>query len=222
MEEYDNCGLYCQWIQEMHAGTELAILEINNRSDILPDTMVNILRVQGWDSNNIPGGSVGGAAVVALEVVTKHPEVIGVIGDTQDPSTMLSAGVFSQFKIPMCGSNQNIPLLSDKNNYPYFFRVTFNYKFGQDIVKLLKMWKVKRVAIVHNFDDAEASGACADIRNALYSNGFIILTHRYYHGYAPFVDFGDIAREIKRVDARYIIHCDQAWSASYNFVLDAK
>ncbi|KAI9339024.1 periplasmic binding protein-like I [Obelidium mucronatum] len=202
----------------MDAGAELAVLEVNNRSDILPDTMVNILRVQSWDWKVNPGNGIGGAAVPALEVGTNRLDVVGAVGDTAGLSTLVTAGVLSQFKIPICGGVQNLPALSDRNNYPYFWRTTFSNRYGTDIVTLLKRWNVGRVAMVFDTDDIESKGACLDIKNALFSSGIIILANRYYHGLKNDEDYDSILGEFKRVDARYIILCAQAWSNSYYLV----
>ncbi|KAJ3058426.1 hypothetical protein HDU99_006808, partial [Rhizoclosmatium hyalinum] len=132
----------------------------------------------------------------------------------------ITAGVMSQFKIPFCGGVQNLPALSDRNNYPYYFRPTFSNRYGQDFVTLLKLWNVKRVALVFDTDDIESKGACLDIRNALFSSGVIILSFRHYHGLKT-EDYSDIINEFKRVDARYMFICAQAWSNSYYFAKQA-
>ncbi|KAJ3017082.1 UNVERIFIED_CONTAM: 3-hydroxy-3-methylglutaryl-coenzyme A (HMG-CoA) reductase isozyme [Siphonaria sp. JEL0065] len=177
--------------------------------------MVNILRVQGWDQQVHPGDGIGGAAPVALEIATIHQDVIGVVGDIADQSTMITAGILSQFKIPLCGGTVNLPALSDKQNYPYFFRVTFSNKWGQDIAVLLKRWKVTRVAMIYDADDIEGTGACLDIKNSLFSSNIVILANRHYHGLRSDTDYDDIVSEFLLVDARYIILCAQAWGNSY-------
>ncbi|ORY38216.1 hypothetical protein BCR33DRAFT_434643 [Rhizoclosmatium globosum] len=97
-------------------------------------------------------------AVSTLVVGEQFSDVIGTVGDTADLSAMITAGVMSQFKIPFCGGVQNLPALSDRNNYPYYFRPTFSNRYGQDFVTLLKLWNVKRVALVFDTDDIESKG----------------------------------------------------------------
>ncbi|KAJ3027806.1 UNVERIFIED_CONTAM: hypothetical protein HDU68_003089 [Siphonaria sp. JEL0065] len=150
----------------MDSAAELAVNEINRREDVLGSSIVNILRVQSWvelsgsqaerGSTNLQ--SVGGSIIPPLQIATSHPDVIAAIGDTADQSTMITASVFSQYKIPMCGGSQNLPALSDKDNYPYFWRVSYSNKWGRDVGVLLKVWKVTRVAIVYDADDIESVG----------------------------------------------------------------
>ncbi|KAJ3017302.1 UNVERIFIED_CONTAM: hypothetical protein HDU68_011758 [Siphonaria sp. JEL0065] len=121
-------------------------------------------------------------------------------------------------QIPICGPDQNLPALSDRNNYPYYWRVTFSNRYGEDIATLLKLWKVGRVAMVFDADDIESTGACLDIKNTLFSHGVIILANRHYHGLKSDQDYADILNEFQRVDARYMILCAQAWSNSYYLV----
>ncbi|KAJ3293636.1 Metabotropic GABA-B receptor subtype 2, isoform C [Rhizoclosmatium sp. JEL0117] len=201
----------------MDSGAELAVQLVNNNSAILPDTMVNIVRVQGWDNAHTTGDGVGGSVISALQIV-QQTDAVAVVGDTADYSTQLLGGVLSQNQIPFCGGVQNLPSLSDKGNYPYFFRVTFANKWGQDLVTLFNIWNVKRVALVYDTDDIESAGACLDIKHMFFANHIIILSYRSYHGNVANPEYLSILQEFKRVDARYIVLCAQAWSASYNLV----
>ncbi|ORY44513.1 periplasmic binding protein-like I [Rhizoclosmatium globosum] len=119
--DYANCSI-CPWMREMDSAAELVVNQINNSSDILPNTMVNIVRVQSWDQRlSVPGDGLGGAAVAALELVSKFPNI--------------TAGVLGQFQIPFSGGVQNLPVLSNKNNYPYFFRTT--YSASEDVQRFM-------------------------------------------------------------------------------------
>ncbi|KAI9330957.1 periplasmic binding protein-like I [Obelidium mucronatum] len=206
--EYDACAPSCVWFRQMDSGAELAVQQVNSNPNIFPDTMINILRVQ---MPTIPGG----VAPVALEIAQNQKTVVAVVGDFADLSTAISGSVMSQYQIPMCGGTQNLPALSDRGNYPYFFRVTFSNRWGDDIAAVLKPWKVRRVAIVYDADDIESTGACLDVKRAMFSNNIIILSQRNYHGNHEDLDFSDILNEFKRVDARYVILCTQAWSNAY-------
>ena len=57
----------------MDSGAEFAVSKINNDPSVLPDTIVNILRVQSWDWNSGPGDGVGGMAVSTLVVGEQFP-----------------------------------------------------------------------------------------------------------------------------------------------------
>ncbi|KAJ3019934.1 UNVERIFIED_CONTAM: hypothetical protein HDU68_010424 [Siphonaria sp. JEL0065] len=201
----------------MDSGGDFAVQLINNDPSILPTTMVNILRLQGWNNQATPHNGIGGIAPGVLEVASNYQNVIGAIGDTSSLSSMVSTGIFSQYKIPMCGGSQNLPALSNKENFPYYFRTTFANKWGNDIVQVLNLWKVTRVAMVYDMDDPESSQACLDIKQALFRDGIIVLTYVKYHGdHDP--DFSNVLTEFKLVDARYIILCAQGWSSSFDLV----
>ncbi|KAJ3060200.1 hypothetical protein HDU99_006020, partial [Rhizoclosmatium hyalinum] len=79
----------------MDSGAELAVQLVNNNSAILPDTMVNIVRVQGWDNAHTTGDGVGGSVISALQIV-QQTDAVAVVGDTADYSTQLLGGVLSQ------------------------------------------------------------------------------------------------------------------------------
>ncbi|KAJ3299044.1 hypothetical protein HDU79_000003 [Rhizoclosmatium sp. JEL0117] len=185
--------------------------------------MVNILRVQSWDQQTLNGATsqgdgIGGTAVSVMQLVENNHNVVAVYGDTSDLSTKLSAQMLSQFKIPMCGGVQNLPQLSDKNNFPYFFRSSGSGKWGRDFSVILTKWKIKRVSIVYDADDIDSVGACLDVKTYLFQNNIIVLSNRGYRGNNPHVNFQDIASELVRVDARYVILCAQSWSSSYGLI----
>ncbi|KAJ3023142.1 UNVERIFIED_CONTAM: hypothetical protein HDU68_008750, partial [Siphonaria sp. JEL0065] len=140
--EYDACAPFCPWFRQMDSGADLAVQQVNNNPNILPETMVNIIRVA------MPKNGPGGVAPVALEIAQNLENVVAVVGDVGDLSTSISGSVMSQYKIPMCGGTQNLPALS----------VTFSNRFGDDISEMLKKWKVKRVALVFDEDDIESTG----------------------------------------------------------------
>ncbi|KAI9327034.1 periplasmic binding protein-like I [Obelidium mucronatum] len=203
------------WYMQMDAAAELAVIRINSDPEILPKTTVNILRVNNWDHSIGSDMGLGGMAVVAMETVFDSHNVLGVYAKTVDSISLVAAGIFSQLQMPMCGGDQNLPTLSDKQNYPYFYRVTFSAKWGSPFNLLLKQWNVKRVAMVYDGTDKESIGGCLDIRNALFSSNVIVLDYRYYMHES---DFDAILEEFKAVDARYIILCAQSWSNSYNLL----
>ncbi|KAJ3299045.1 hypothetical protein HDU79_000004 [Rhizoclosmatium sp. JEL0117] len=185
--------------------------------------MVNIVRVQSWDQRlSVPGDGLGGAAVAALELVSKFPNVIGATGESSDLSTKITAGVLGQFQIPFAGGVQNLPVLSNKNNYPYFFRTTYSGMYGSDIAKLLNVWNVTRVAILFDSADVASVQASEDVQRFMNANHIIVLSYSSYNGYSSDIDFSQILGELKRVEARYIILCAQGWSNSYSLVVQAK
>ncbi|KAI9333425.1 periplasmic binding protein-like I [Obelidium mucronatum] len=214
---YDACT-FCGWIRQMDSAGEMVVNHVNNDPSILPNTMVNILRVQSWDQKLASSDNPGGAAIAALRLASHSPPVIAAFGDSSGTSTKMSAGVLSQNQIPMCGPIQNLPKLSETANYPYFFRTTYSNKWGSDIAILLNRWKVKRVAIIYDGDDYESAGACLDVKGSLFSNNIIVLSYMQYHGNLHHVDFEDIVAELHRLDARYMVLCAQGWTRSYDLI----
>ncbi|KAJ3008277.1 UNVERIFIED_CONTAM: hypothetical protein HDU68_003171, partial [Siphonaria sp. JEL0065] len=69
----------------------MAVDQVNNDPTVLPDTMVNILRVQSWDQKYGPGDNVGGAAVTAVEIASYFPNVLATLGDSSGLSTKYSS-----------------------------------------------------------------------------------------------------------------------------------
>ncbi|ORY23758.1 hypothetical protein BCR33DRAFT_796274 [Rhizoclosmatium globosum] len=70
----------------MDSAAEMVVNRINNDSSVLPNTLINILRVESWDgrsgkTSGVPNG-VGTGAPVGLTLATKYPEVIGALGET--------------------------------------------------------------------------------------------------------------------------------------------
>ncbi|ORY49387.1 periplasmic binding protein-like I [Rhizoclosmatium globosum] len=178
----------------MDSAAEWVVDLVNNQSDILPNTTVNILRVQGWDGTS----GVGGAAKVAVELGEKLKDVVVAFGETNSASTKLTSAILSHYKIPSVGN-----------------------RWGADLVLLLNRWNVWRAAIVYDANDEESVGACLDIKENLFRNDIVVLSQILYNGSDETTDFEEIAVELKAMDARYIILCAQSYSRSYNFVVAA-
>ncbi|KAJ3267515.1 hypothetical protein HDU76_011768, partial [Blyttiomyces sp. JEL0837] len=159
------------------AEIELVVNETNADPTILPDFVVNVRRFNAFDpahaldSDLVDSGgynalqamnvcSSGGweSIVIAnFEYVMnlignlEFDLVIGGVGEHYSKSTVFTAQIFSQFKVPFCGVVQGSPALSNKNKYPYYFRMLPGVK-GTAVAALFKHWKVKRVALVTGYD----------------------------------------------------------------------
>ncbi|KAI9330945.1 periplasmic binding protein-like I [Obelidium mucronatum] len=202
------------WYMQMDASAELAVLQANNNSDVLPNTMVNILRVNNW--NPITDKmELGGTALVAMKAVLDPHNISGIYIKTVNAISLIAAGVFSELQIPACGGDQNDPALSDKTRYPYFIRPTYSSKWGLEFTSLLLKWNVRRAAIVYDGTDKESAGGCLDVKTSFFNNGIIVLSYRNYKDASH---FDSILSDIKALDARYIVFCSQGWSISYDFI----
>ncbi|KAI8853649.1 hypothetical protein BC829DRAFT_274326 [Chytridium lagenaria] len=138
-------------VTTIEAAAELAVNEINDDATVLPQTEVRIQRVNEWDprySNDFVTFDSGGYSLVAAINVTKQFNVTGAIGGLWDKTTIFNAEIFSHYKIPFCGASQTSLTLSDKFNYPYFFRMQPGTGIGTHVLLLLQRWNVTRVAMV--------------------------------------------------------------------------
>jgi hypothetical protein len=73
-------------------------------------------------------------------------------------SFRFTASVLGQAQIPMCGPSQGSILLSDKRNYPYFFRIETGMGIGDHFVQAVKLFGAKRVAILQGSDALSYAG----------------------------------------------------------------
>ncbi|KAI9340931.1 periplasmic binding protein-like I [Obelidium mucronatum] len=217
-EEYEDCGDDCVFFREMDSAAEWMVNIINNSSEILPNTMVNILRVHEWD---IGDASFGDVAPATLSLIEDASNPVVVYGTSSSTRGALAAGILSQFKIPLCAGSLNSPKLSNKANYPYFFRPTFGNTWGKSIATLYSRWGVKQVSMVFDSYDEESRLACLDIKAALFAAGVRFLAVLSYKGNRKGIDFSGITQELRKVDARYIVLCAQGWSESFSLILAA-
>ncbi|KAJ3140878.1 hypothetical protein HK100_008578 [Physocladia obscura] len=203
MADYQNCFF-------MSHLASLAIQEINARDDLLPNIRIDTSLIDSWhqprshydvSSNTSLYTSSGYAATAALKAVEKIDNLVAVYGGLWSDTTESAASVLSQYKIPMCGDLQGSPALSNKNNYPYFFRIYSNAatKVPQVMQLLLTHWKVTRVALLVSKKEPYFSAAREMIR-ILNLNGVSVLA---VSSYDQGVD--GISESFLKVDARYIL-----------------
>ncbi|KAJ3287345.1 hypothetical protein HDU79_005786 [Rhizoclosmatium sp. JEL0117] len=148
--------------------------------------------------------STGGFAMVktATEIVD-DPDVAAVMGDYYTTITPFDASIISYHKIPYCGPVQVSYQLLDKNNYPYFFQMFQLSQVGMGYYQILKLWNVRRVAIICFYHDV-----CTSITQALNAGNIQILAKWDYQHRTAAVNAAEVdmyAQTLARVDARYII-----------------
>ncbi|KAJ3327550.1 hypothetical protein HDU76_011559 [Blyttiomyces sp. JEL0837] len=200
-------GSFYSWVSQRDAQVELAVQEINQDPAILPDTYVNLVRANGWDPDtgrmDYNTMDSGGYAIASAFNVSQS-NVNAVVGGYYSKTAIFSVEVYSYYQIPFCGSDLTSPTLSDKNRYPYFFRMGTGDGFGDYIAQLLQYWKVTRVALVVGFDAWSVAGGL-DAMTSFKRFGIQIITkiaisrdsymrHDYTQNY----------RTLKQLDARVL------------------
>ncbi|KAJ3202005.1 hypothetical protein HDU82_007676 [Entophlyctis luteolus] len=162
---------------------DLAIRDINSNNDILPGVLVKPVYINSWSDEPSVGTnsnlvhsdeSRGYAGVAAINASLKVFDLLAVYGGQWSGATKVIAGVFSQYSIPMCGDLQADPSLSNKNDYPFFFRM-YSAGAAKAMNLLLKEWKVTRVSLIVSQSSAAYSSAADDMVNILNQNGVTIL-----------------------------------------------
>ncbi|KAJ3309223.1 hypothetical protein HDU76_003684 [Blyttiomyces sp. JEL0837] len=186
---------------------ELAVNEINQNPNILPHTFVNLVRYNNWDPDASAlydyVDSGGFSMIQAMKLVQNN--VTAAVGEYFSRTTIFSGEIFSHYQIPLCGTNQASPILSDKTRFPYFFRTQLGKGYGRYLFQLLKWANVKKVAIIMDYDALDVAGA-ADTVDYLTSQGVQVLT-KIFLSYDTIVahDYNEAYATLKNSDARYFI-----------------
>ncbi|KAF7721644.1 hypothetical protein EC973_004342 [Apophysomyces ossiformis] len=97
----------------------MAAAEINSKQ-LIPGAYITLV-----EKDSYPGDVDGQAAItqaVFSAVALIQDGVVGVIGDISSSWTTLSALMTSTLQIPQCSFTAGANSLSDKSQYPYFFR----------------------------------------------------------------------------------------------------
>ncbi|KAI9350676.1 hypothetical protein BDR26DRAFT_851320, partial [Obelidium mucronatum] len=89
-------------------------------------------------------------------------DVIAAFGEFFSETTMYSAQVYGQYKIPLCGGTQYITRLLDKTMYPYFIETVGISGYCDSIASLLTAWNVRRVVLISrgNINNPDTTSAC--------------------------------------------------------------
>ncbi|KAJ3141470.1 hypothetical protein HK101_003380, partial [Irineochytrium annulatum] len=178
-------------IRSLAAAAELAIDQVNNRTYILPNTHVNVIRVNTWDpaANSVwKASNSGGYAVAAIaDAMASMP---GEERKKPRRDTMFTGEAATYYTKPFCGASQDSTSLSDKNNYPYFFRTQFAKGEAAYVLRLLKEWRVTRVASydLHYIFVAAAADIVGSFDTYAIDNGMVSSSYVYLSYNPPFKD----------------------------------
>ncbi|XP_039505748.1 extracellular calcium-sensing receptor [Pimephales promelas] len=161
-----------------------AIEEINNRTDLLPGFLLGY-RVYG-SCPSIPLSMGASLALIngqmeAEEDCVNPSTVQAVIGETTSTSTIDIARIMSPFKIPVLSHSATCACLSNRQQYPSFFRtIPSDYYQSRALAKLIKYFGWTWVGAVRSRGDygnngmatfleaAEKEGICVEYSVAIY------------------------------------------------------
>ncbi|ORY46903.1 periplasmic binding protein-like I [Rhizoclosmatium globosum] len=195
----------------LDSAAQLAVDEINNSSTGIH---VSLIRFNSWDpirpNPKAKYFSGGYSMLAAQKLVATHPEIAGVIGETFSSTTTYSGEVFSALKIPFCLPSQGSAIFSNKNKYPYVWRMVSGVAIqGSLFLKLLQTWGVTKVALITQ-DAGSGLSAGLSVISAFENSGIqLSVILRYTLPASTYKNMGFIMSELKRVDARYVIITSQ-------------
>ncbi|KAJ3255113.1 hypothetical protein HDU77_003796 [Chytriomyces hyalinus] len=205
--------LYSSWTYFSDVAIQAAVGIVNDDPSILPGIHVTLKRFTdcgGWYPSVLDtySGTSGGfaTAIMANEIVEEHPDVVGVIGNQYSTTTIGPAEVLSLAQIPYCSGSAGTPRLSNRANYPYFWRTMTSLGAGEQMAALLKTWNVGRVAIIYQTDDNFGSESAKDILGSMRQNQIRVLENIGVKKSGlenATIDY--VSTLLHRVDARYFI-----------------
>ncbi|KAI8842425.1 periplasmic binding protein-like I [Chytriomyces cf. hyalinus JEL632] len=205
--------LYSTWTYFSDVAIQAAVGIVNDDPSILPGIHVTLKRFTdcgGWYPSVLDtySGTSGGfaTAIMANEIVEEHPDVVGVIGNQYSTTTIGPAEVLSLAQIPYCSGSAGTPRLSNRANYPYFWRTMTSLGAGEQMAALLKTWNVGRVAIIYQRDDNFGSESAKDILGSMRQNQIGVLENIGVKKSGldnATIDY--MSTLLHRVDARYFI-----------------
>ncbi|KAJ3009184.1 UNVERIFIED_CONTAM: hypothetical protein HDU68_002804 [Siphonaria sp. JEL0065] len=219
------------------ASASAAVWAINHNPDILPYTTVKIKRFSDcggyWPEviQQFSGQTTGFAMseMAITDIGDIHKDVIGVVGTEYSTVAQGTAEVLAEYQVPYCATSSAAPSLSDKLNFPYFFRLISSSGLGNYVYALLDAWNVKRIAIISQSDDLMSRGLALDVFNTMKAKGVAVVSQINLKGMLTheMVMYAKLA--ILRSEARYIFISGQTdfiskvyWSLALEDVVGKK
>ncbi|KAI9351524.1 periplasmic binding protein-like I [Obelidium mucronatum] len=198
-------------------GVQTAVDMFNQaNSSILPNVHINIKRFSDcgeyWPSvsKDYSGKSGGFAGAIMSEDVLANTDVIGVIGIEYSTVARQSGEVLSNYKIPTCSPASGSPSLTNRGNYPYFWRTLLSIGFGEHLYQVLAKWNVHRIALIYQVDDNLGYQYGLDIIKSMNVHGIQIVAQIALPTTFDRAGLLYTKTEITRADARYIVVSGQA------------
>ncbi|KAJ3322009.1 hypothetical protein HDU76_013973 [Blyttiomyces sp. JEL0837] len=185
----------------------VAVKEINEDPNILPNTFVKMVQYNNWDPDLSAAWwytSSGGYALKrAIDVAESG--VVAVVGEYFSKTALYSMEAISYYKIPFCGASASSSKLSNRNMYPYSFRLTVGtYIIAKAYTTLLKAWKINRIALVVGFDSFSKEGG-KQVEKLFIEAGIKIVTKvALTYSMVDSHDYEQAYNTLLSADARYI------------------
>ena len=169
---------------DLLAGARVAIKEINNSTDILPDYKLNLIE-SGHEACGLPGGNFGVVNLVKYAINpssnSRRGPVAAVLGLFCSTSTKIIAPFAGRNGIDLLQlSGSNSPdFLRDKELYPHLWRFLESATVHADtVISMMDAFDWKKVALVADFENSFHSGIGDAFINKVNSRDDLNLLYR--------------------------------------------
>ncbi|KAJ3241784.1 hypothetical protein HDU81_010428 [Chytriomyces hyalinus] len=194
-----------------------AVQLINDDPNTLPGVHINIKRFTDcgpWTPNSVDTwtGSTGGyaTAVMTTDIIERHDDVIGVVGFETSTTAKSVAQVLSLAQIPYCSGVSASPRLSNRNNFPYFWRTLSFAGIGDSLFQLFKAWNVQRIAILSQKGDDLSYTTLIGLEKSLGGHDMTILGSFQVANASDASYLSYISMSLTKTSARYIMILGQS------------
>ncbi|KAJ3214524.1 hypothetical protein HDU67_001548 [Dinochytrium kinnereticum] len=165
----------------------------------------------------------GGYAVATLyDKLAEYGNVIGIVGDFFSKTTRFTAGLSSHFKVrtlpptsnplnqwllrskvPFCGATQGSIALSNKNNYPYFWRMIPARGAGKHYVTIFQSFGARKVCILQS-EDVMSASMSEEVQTELLRRGMRSVVIRFSNDMLKMVNYRIPFEQIQRNRCKFI------------------
>ncbi|KAJ3104964.1 hypothetical protein HDU97_008712 [Phlyctochytrium planicorne] len=131
----------------------------------ISSSLIDLVTVNTWDPKfagaeeiyQIDSGGYSTAAV--YDAIQSLGNVVGIFGEFFSKTTKFTAGLVSEMKKPFCGGIQGSITLSNKQKYPYFWRMMSAKGEAKHFARMYSEFGAKTVCIFTGIDDFSMSNA---------------------------------------------------------------
>ena len=169
---------------DLLAGARVAIEEINNSTDILPDYKLNLIE-SGHEACGLPGGNFGVVNLVKYAINppsnSRRGPVAAVLGLFCSTSTKVISPFAGRNGIDLLQlSGSNSPdFLRDKELYPHLWRFLESATvYADTVISMMDAFQWKKVALVADFENSFLSGIGDAFINKVDSRSDLDLLYR--------------------------------------------
>ncbi|KAI8837854.1 periplasmic binding protein-like I [Chytridium lagenaria] len=206
----------------MHLSSNLAVKDVMVEYDI-PKDAIEFVYINTWNPEfGSPDtyflSDSGAYTATAIYEVIQQYNVIGIFGDIFSRTTRFSAGLASYFQKPFCGATQGSITLSEKINYPYFYRMVTARGGGKHYLSVLKFYGMKTLCIFRTSDDLSRSVA-EEVKQEAIKQGVNVVSITFGDELFQTNDFKHQFRLAKRQNCKFIF-ASMSW-VSLSILYDA-